>query len=133
MENYPIVKQLLLRIRLYKLDHHVVESTVLLHEVMPRSQLKSGYILINGKDCCWHTWVENEGTRHDFGLELASKNDSEFKNVHIGYLSEKPPDMDVQEDQEVINRFNGHIADFWKTAPKDFREFRTKFKRLLNK
>jgi hypothetical protein len=133
MDPVSVSKQLILRLRLYKLDHNVVESTVLLHEVMPGSQLKSGYILINGKDCCWHTWVENEGTRYDFGLELATKNDSEFKNVRIGYLSEKPTDMDVQEEQKVIDRFNGHIAEFWKTAPKDFRDFRTKFKRLLKK
>jgi|TARA_R110000803_G_scaffold65005_3_gene126161 hypothetical protein len=133
MDTHPIYKKLLPRLRIYKLDDAVVESTVLFHELTPGSELKSGYILINGTECCWHTWVEHEGKRYDFGFELASKNDSGFKNVHIGYLTEKPVDMDVQEEQAVIDRFNGHIADFWKTAPKNFREFRTKFKRSLNK
>jgi hypothetical protein len=128
-----IAKQLLLRLRLYKLDRHVVESTVLLHEVMPGSQLKSGYIIINGTDCCWHTWVEKDGKRHDFGFELACKQDENFKSAHIGYLDSKPSDMDVHEDKELVERFNGHIADFWKTAPKNFRDFRTKFKKSLNK
>jgi hypothetical protein len=100
---------------------------------MPGSQLKSGYILVNGNECCWHTWVERDGERHDFGFELACKKDDNFKNVHIGYLDDKPPDMEVHEDKELVDRFNGEISDFWKTAPKEFREFRSKFKRSLNR
>ena len=121
--------RLLLRLRLHKLDHHVVESTVLLHELLLGSKLKSGYILINGKDCCWHTWVEKDGQRYDFGFELACKQDENFKNAHIGYLDSKPPDMQVHEDRELMDRFNGKTADFWKTAPKQFRDFRTNIKR----
>ena len=125
--------RLLLRLRLYKLDSCVVESTVLFHEITPGSELKSGYILINGKDCCWHTWVEHEGKRYDFGFELACKQDENFKNAHIEYLDNLNTEHEPHQDQELIDRFNGHIADFWKTAPKQFREFRSKFKRSLSK
>ena len=133
MENDPIAKKLLLRLRLYKLDSCVVESTVLFHEVTPGSELKSGYVLVNDRDCCWHTWVEKDGKVFDLGLEIAKKRDPEFNMTGIKYLEDKPEDIEVQQDQELVDRFNGHIADFWKTAPKKFREFRSKFKRSLNK
>jgi len=128
--------RLLLRLRLYKLDNYIVESTVLLHEILSGSQLKSGYVLINGRDCCWHTWVEHGGKRYDFGFELACKQDENFKNAHIEYLdnlSTEHSHLEVHEDKELVERFNGHIADFWKTAPKNFREFRSKFKRSSSK
>ena len=123
--------RLLLRLRLNRLDEHIVESTVLFHEITPGSELKSGYILINGSDCCWHTWVENDGHRYDLGLEIASMNDPEFKKSRVEYLLDKPSDKEVNENQEIIDRFDGHIAEFWKTAPKKFREFRSKFKKSL--
>jgi len=128
-----VVKQLLLRLRLYKLDSYVVESTVLFHEITPGSELKSGYVLVNDRDCCWHTWVEKNEEVFDLGLEIAKKKDPEFEMSHILYLEDKPDDVEIHEDQELIDRFNGHIAEFWKTAPKEFREFRSKFKRSLNK
>ena len=78
MENDPIAKKLFLRLRLYKLDSHVVESTVLFHEITPGSELKSGYVMVNDRDCCWHTWVEKDGQVYDLGLEIAKKNDPEF-------------------------------------------------------
>jgi hypothetical protein len=125
--------RLLLRLRLYKLDSHVVESTVLFHEILPGSELKSGYVMVNDRDCCWHTWVEKDGQVYDLGLEIAKKNDPEFGLSAIKYLENKPEGVEAHEDKELIDRFNGHIADFWKTAPKNFREFRTKFKKTLNK
>ena len=125
--------RLLLRLRLYKLDSCVVESTVLFHEILPGSELKSGYVMVNDRDCCWHTWVEKDGQVFDLGLEIAKKNDPEFGLSDIKYLENKPEGVEAHEDKELIDRFNGHIADFWKTAPKNFREFRTKFKKTLNK
>ena len=125
--------RLLIRLRLYKLDICVVESTVLFHEITPGSKLKSGYVLVNNRDCCWHTWVEKDGQVFDLGLEIAKKNDPGFKMSNITYVEERPTTIDIHEDKELIERFNGHIADFWKTAPKQFRDFRTKFKRSLNK
>tara|TARA_R110002072_G_scaffold3092_1_gene23106 strand:+ start:1566 stop:1955 length:390 start_codon:yes stop_codon:yes gene_type:complete len=125
--------RLLLRLRLYKLETYVVESTVLFHEILPGSELKSGYVMVNDRDCCWHTWVEKDGQVYDLGLEIAKKNDPEFGLSTIKYLENKPEGVEAHEDKELIDRFNGHIADFWKTAPKNFREFRTKFKKTLNK
>lgn len=125
--------RLLLRLRLYKLETYVVESTVLFHEILPGSELKSGYVMVNDRDCCWHTWVEKDGQVYDLGLEIAKKNDPEFGLSDIKYLENKPEGVEAHEDKELIDRFNGHIADFWKTAPKNFREFRTKFKKTLNK
>jgi hypothetical protein len=125
--------RLLLRLRLYKLDSHVVESTVLFHEITPGSELKSGYVMVNDRDCCWHTWVEKDGQIFDLGLEIAKKNDPEFGLSNISYLEDKPEGVEAYEDKDLIDRFNGHIADFWKTAPKNFRDFRTKFKKTLNK
>lgn len=43
--------RLLLRLSLYKLDICVVESTVLFHEITPGSELKSGYVMVNDRDC----------------------------------------------------------------------------------
>ena len=128
-----VMDRLLLRLRLYKLDSCVAESTVLFHEITTGSELKSGYVLVNDRDCCWHTWVEKDGTVYDLGLEIAKKKDPEFEMSGIKYLEDKPEGVEVHEDKELIERFNGHIADFWKTAPKQFREFRSKFKRSLNK
>jgi hypothetical protein len=136
MENDPVAKQLLLRLRLYKLDSCVVESTVLFHEITPGSELKSGYVLVNDRDCCWHTWVEKDGQVFDLGLEIAKRKDPEFEVSDIKYLeklSAEHSHLEVHRDQDIVDRFNGHIADFWKTAPKQFREFRSKFKRSLSK
>ena len=133
MENDPVAKKLLLRLRLYKLDSCVIESTVLFHEITPSSELKSGYVLVNDRDCCWHAWVERDGVVFDLGLEIAKKKDPEFALSDIKYLTERPEGVEIHEDTEVIDRFNGHVADFWKTAPKNFRDFRTKFKKTLSK
>ena len=127
------MERLLLRLRLYKLDEYVLESTVLFHEITPGSDLKSGYVLVNERDCCWHAWVENGGMVFDLGLEIAKKKDPEFEMSNIKYLTERPEGVEIHEDTEIIGRFNGHVADFWKTAPKSFRDFRTKFKKTLSK
>jgi hypothetical protein len=133
MENDPIARQLLLRLRLHRLDSCVAESTVLFHEITPGSELKSGYVLVNGRDCCWHTWVEKDGQVFDLGLEIAKRRDPEFEMSDIRYLEERPEGVEPHQDQELVDRFNGHIADFWKTAPKEFREFRSRFKRSLSR
>ena len=125
--------RLLLRLRLYKLDSCVVEPTELFHEITPGSKLKSGYVLVNDRDCCWHTWVEKDGKVYDLGLEIAKRKDPEFEMSGIKYLEDTPEGVEVHQDQELVDRFNGNIADFWKTAPKQFREFRSNFKRSLSK
>ena len=127
-------KRYLLRLRLHRLDDCPVEANLLLHELMPGSEVKSGYLRINDTDCCWHTWLETKDVEViDIGYELAILKDPEFRNCKVERLMEKPETGEVHEDRELIERFNGPIADFWKTAPKQFRDFRSKFKRSLNK
>lgn len=121
--------RLLARIKLHKLVDCPIEATRLLHELTPDSTLKFGYMLINDRDCCWHTWVETDnGEVMDMGLAIAISRDPEFGKCKIERLSTKPDNIEVHEDEETIKRCEGHVADFWKTAPKKFRDFRSKVK-----
>jgi hypothetical protein len=106
---------------------------MLFHEVTPGSVLKSGYILINNTDCCWHAWVEHEDHIFDLGIDIAKRRDPGFAISDVDYFTEPPAMVKPTEDKEIVDRFNGHIADFWKTAPKEFRDFRSEFKRTVNR
>ena len=134
LEHQMDFNRFILRLRLHKLDDCPAEATMMLHELVPDSKVHSGYLLINDKDCCWHVWLETpEGTIMDIGWEMAILKDSAFKYCKIERLETKPENIEVHEDQELIKRFESHVGDFWKTAPKKFKEFRTKFKKSLNK
>ena len=121
-----VAKQLFLRVKLYKLEQHPTECSVLLHEIMPNSELKSGYIVINKKDCCWHTWVEKDGQVFDLGLDIAISKDPEFGSCEIERFDKPPEGLEVSEDPELVKRFNSSKRDFWKSAPKKFQDFRSK-------
>ena len=126
MENDPIAKQLFLRLKLYKLEQYPAECSVLLHEIMSDSELKSGYIVINKKDCCWHTWVEKGGQVFDLGLEIAASKDPEFGSCEIERFETPPEGVEVSEDPELVKRFSGSRREFWKSSPKKFQDFRSK-------
>ena len=70
--------RLALRLRLHKMDSLPLEAVNLLHDITPGSTMKSGYLLINDKDCCWHSWVETKD--RGAGHQLPSGN---FKGSRI--------------------------------------------------
>ena len=123
--------RLALRIRVNKLEGHPLEAVVLLHELTPESTIKEGYLIINDRDCCWHVWVENrDGAALDINYKLATLKDPEFGSCKVERVYEKPKDLQIHEDQEMIDRFRLPIRDFWKSAPKKYQDFRGKIKKL---
>ena len=123
--------RLALRLRLHRLDGLPLEAVNLLHDITPGSTMKSGYLLINDKDCCWHSWVETkDGEVLDINYHLATLKDPEFGSCKVERLTEKPTDLEVHEDPDTVERFNMNKKDFWKSAPKKFRDLRTKVQTL---
>jgi hypothetical protein len=125
-----------LRLKLRKLDDTGLFALILLHELLLKQgwanlELVQGYLTVMG-ETCWHVWiVQNKKTIIDLGRIIATLKDSEFEKCKFDYSIEKPQ-FEIKLDQKNVDIWESRSdRNFWKTAPKNFLEFRSRCHKLV--
>jgi hypothetical protein len=129
----------LLRLKLNKLHDSGIFTVALLSELLNKqggvTHLVQGYCMVAG-DTCWHVWIEDdEGNVTDILRKIAISRDQNFEMCAFRLFTE-PPAHDYDKNQSQLDLwdvYNDNPANFWKSAPKKFTDFRSKCHRLISK